>query len=782
MSERDQTQARIVELEAQLKEQERKHRHANNIWEVRLRYAMRGLEVTNRELATATSQMATKNKELSALRQNLEEQNQVLQTAMAAAEAASQAKSNFLANISHELRTPLALVTGPLQAIPMGPGSNLPQEVKREIQRADRNATRLLGLVNDLLDFSKAEAGMMPVIVEEFDLAEAAASLIDDTQAIADSTGVELVAQLPETPTTIVADRQKTERVLLNLLRNALKFTPKGGTITVVLDPSGDDCVISVTDTGIGIPEDKLETIFERFQQVDATSTRRYGGTGLGLALVREFVSLQQGSVNVESTIGEGSKFTIRLPKRVTGERVAESRESEITSDLQPSSRRVLLASDAGRKLEAPEAPPIPRSGSKRGRVLVAEDNADMRAFICDVLGEQFDVEGVENGRLALEAARANPPQVVVSDVMMPEMDGNELVAHLKADTELRNSLIILLTAQAAHDDVAQSLHGGADGYLTKPFAPGELVARVAAAVRIHSLHEDLQAKQKHIAKLEKEALEVQMAGGFAHEIRNILTAVTATLARGLGLAAGNTALTERNAESLHRLFEGIRGELSASALRQAAEELHNVADTEMTLDSVLRDAMGHTRRALGVAAEIMEYARLGKTQRGTEEVDIVPLVQGIVDEMSSEFEEKKIEVAQDLPPSCILVGQQLHYYSIFKNLIMNAKDALAVTTDGRRRQIGVELKADNDSILAAVRDNGCGMSDQQVGRIFEPFFSTKPDSGTGLGLGVVRKLTQLNGGEVGVESQLGAGSTFQISFTNKESTAETDDPMQSVA
>jgi PAS domain S-box-containing protein len=412
-----------------------------------------------------------------------------LQAAKEEAERAARIKGEFLANISHELRTPLTLVASPLESLLAGDSGPLQGAVVAQIERAHRNALRLVGMVNDLLDFSRLDAGKQRVLCEQTDVAQLAALIVSDAQPLASARGLRLEFASHLEQEALAIDRGMFEKILMNLLGNALKFTPRGGRVEVLLNPQGEHFELAVRDTGIGIAAVDHERIFERFQQGDATSTRQYGGTGLGLALVKEFSELMGGRVSVESEAGQGACFSVLLPRQ-PGSRAGATTPLQML-DLHRWSSMQQAPGDT-------LPPDAELSEEQLPSLLLAEDNAEMRTYLRQLLAGRYRVMAVDNGRAALEAARQELPDVILSDVMMPGLDGLTLVEILKSDEALRHIPVVLLTARAAKDAAVAALEAGADDYICKPFSPEELRARLRAAYRLgHAV--------RRTAELEKE-------------------------------------------------------------------------------------------------------------------------------------------------------------------------------------------------------------------------------------------------------------------------------------
>jgi PAS domain S-box-containing protein len=419
--------------------------------------------------------------------------------AKAAAEAASRAKSEFLANVSHELRTPLTLILGPLETLLAR--KDLDAEVHGALARLRRNAGRLALLVNDVLEFAKLEAGKVEAQLRPEPVAEIVEQVLDDARPAAEGRGLTLELTTDPELRTAPLDRRMFEKILINLVGNALKFTPAGGRIDVSLQADDEHLELSVADTGVGIPADKIGLLFQRFEQVDASSTRKYEGTGLGLALVKGLAEQLGGTVGVESELGRGSRFTVRLP-----------RDPDRASMRHPDAG-TSAGTSQGAFDWAPQpslAPLDPERYGIKPRLVIAEDNADLLAYLAELLAPEYDIVGVGDGRKALEEARRALPDAILSDVMMPEMDGIALVHALKADEALKQVPIILLTARAGPESIASGLDHGADDYLAKPFSAAELLARLRAARRMHQMSQQLALTLSELMETRAEVILVE--------------------------------------------------------------------------------------------------------------------------------------------------------------------------------------------------------------------------------------------------------------------------------
>jgi signal transduction histidine kinase/DNA-binding response OmpR family regulator len=398
------------------------------------------------------------------------------------------AKTVFFSNVSHEFRTPLTLMLGPLGSLLTD--HDLAPALRSELETIHRNALRLLKLVNTMLDFSRIEAGRATALFRPVDLAQLTADLASVFRAATEKAGLELVVDCAPLDTTVQVDRDMWEKIVLNLISNAFKFTLKGS-IQVKLARRHERVELSVRDTGSGIPATELPHVFDRFHRVAGTKGRTHEGTGIGLALVQELVRLHGGTIEVASELGRGTTFTVSIPLDAGGALAATA------DDTGPLARpgANAFAEEAMRWLPDSASGPAPAPPVARERLLVADDNADMREYMRRLLSHRWDVETVANGREALEALRARRHDLLVTDVMMPELDGFALTAAIRADAELRDLPVIMLSARAGEEARVEGLQAGANDYLVKPFSSRDLLAHVEtqllrAAVRSAELRE----------------------------------------------------------------------------------------------------------------------------------------------------------------------------------------------------------------------------------------------------------------------------------------------------
>jgi PAS domain S-box-containing protein len=415
-----------------------------------------------------------------------------------ALEEINRQKTAFFSNVSHEFRTPLTLMLGPLEDLLADSNSVSGEESRTLLEIAHRNALRLLKLVNSLLDFSRLEAGRARANFEPVDLAVLTAELAANFRSAAEKAGLKFEVESETLDAPVYVDRDMWEKVVLNLLSNAFKFTLDGG-ISVALRGSadGEAAQLTVTDTGVGIPADQLPKLFERFYQVVGQNGRSFEGSGIGLALVKEVVRLHGGVVTVESEPGRGSKFKVTVPFG-TGHLPPEQIESDASVGGESLKGTDGYVEEALRWIHEPASADGKRSerngGEETSRILIADDNADMRDYMLRLLGERWKVETVTDGVAALSAIKAKRPDLVLTDVMMPKLDGFGLLKAIRYDPELNDLPVIMLSARAGEEARVGGLEAGADDYLTKPFSARELIAQVGANLKLAEVRR--QAKE----------------------------------------------------------------------------------------------------------------------------------------------------------------------------------------------------------------------------------------------------------------------------------------------
>ncbi|EKD42260.1 MAG: Sensor protein [uncultured bacterium] len=388
-------------------------------------------------------------------------------------------KDHFLSNISHELRTPLTLILAPLESLLAEGCTN--KSWQQSLETMHNNSVRLYQMVSSILDFAKIGTGVSEVKRESINVVSLTESIIREFQPVTHQKSLQI--RLEDSPATLTVslDRYLYERILFNLLSNAIKFTPNGETISVSLSHTDDRLTLKVKDNGVGISAENQKQLFRKFRQIDASSTRRYEGTGLGLALVKEFATILGGSVDIESHLGQGSLFTIRLLAPL-------EKEAPVNSEAQPVSR---FQKYEIRPLA--ESPLSEKDTEKKElyRILVVEDNAELASYIATILGAHSQTRVAGNGNEAKHFVETWAPDLVLADVMMPEKDGITLCREIKSEPKTAHIPVILLTALTHREAMVRGWEAGADEYLFKPFHPKELVTRVNSLLAAHKARQE---------------------------------------------------------------------------------------------------------------------------------------------------------------------------------------------------------------------------------------------------------------------------------------------------
>jgi signal transduction histidine kinase len=730
-----------------------------------------------------------------------------------------EAKSRFTANIHHELRTPLTLMLAPLDAMLAGDFGAVDPGIRAYLETMHKNALRLLKLINNLLDFAKIESGQMEIQRQPLELSRVVGEIVSSAVPMAERKGVTLVAEVAEGLPLVNADPDAIEKVVVNLVGNALKFTDVDGRITVSAeladgaelgDTAGEGarrCVrMTVADTGLGIPPEQLQKVFDRFAQVDGSATRKHEGTGIGLSLVKELVGLHGGRVWATSEgLGHGTQFHVMLP---LGE-ADEDREAVVQADdgRALSLRRSFdalgadldhhdeddLAHDADasrgeaaryrtiemeRTVERHEfAQRAESPGAADGvdalpEVVVAEDNGDMRKLLVHLLSAEFRVRAARNGREALDFVRERAPALVLTDVMMPEMSGTELCEAIKGDASLAGVPVMLVTSKAERDMKIHGLELGADDYVTKPFHPRELLARARSLVRLRALQTELaeqnaalekaldhlQRTEVALVQAERLAAVGELAAGIAHEVNNpvnfalnSLRMLKDTVKQVNDFAARVAALEWRDTGKLAQ---------SARELERLEAEV-GLGEVAATLDELVGIVIEGLDRTSRLVRDLRDFGQPGERERIT--LDLRGAIDGTLALVRPLFSERGVRVernyAADLPaveadPSAIK--------QVVLNLLKNAADALEES--GGTVRITAAASPDGREVAVAVEDDGPGIDPALGARIFDPFVTTKAAGrGTGLGLSICRRIAEAHHGSLTVDAAPQRGAVFTL-------------------
>ena len=425
------------------------------------------------------------------------------------------AKTRFFSNVSHEFRTPLALMLGPLEDVLSEGREALGPERHKHLVVARRNALRLLRLVNTILDFSRIEAGRLEAVYEPIELCRFTQEVSSVFRSAMEKAGLDFSVECEPISEPVYVDRDMWEKLVLNLLSNAFKFTLEGS-VQVRLRVVGNDVQLSVTDTGTGIPEEELPRVFERFHRVESSRGRTFEGTGIGLALVRELARLHGGSVDVTSSLGRGSTFTVTIPLgkgHLPANHIQEQprlRPTALSGETYVEEAQHWLPRGSGAPADEPVISLLPslaaaaQTASQRELIVLADDNADMREYVTHLLSDKYRVHAVCDGREAVEAIRLLHPDLVLTDAMMPVLDGFGVLDAIRNDPSLSSTPLILLSARAGEESRVEGWHAGANDYLVKPFTARELLARIGSHLAMSKIRkEQIMASQRLAAIVE---------------------------------------------------------------------------------------------------------------------------------------------------------------------------------------------------------------------------------------------------------------------------------------
>jgi len=538
------------------------------------------------------------------------------------------AKTDFFSNVSHEFRTPLTLMLGPIEDGLADAAHPLPAAQRTRLDLVRRNALRLEKLVNTLLDFSRVQAGRMAANVVAVDLAALTADLASGFRSVVESAGLRFEVDCAPLFPPARVDVGMWEKIVLNLVSNAFKFTFEGG-IAVTLEQHGMTARLVVEDTGIGIEAAHLEKVFQRFQRVEGARSRSYEGSGIGLALVRDLVELQGGTIALDSRPGQGTVFTVTLPL------AQDAGEVPAAVPAAPNARTVAaFTGEAGRWLAqaAPEAA-APAQASLAGiapaplaRVLVADDNADMRDYLARLLGRHWGVTAAGDGIAALEAARRERPDVIVSDVMMPRLDGFGLLEQLRADPDLAEIPVLLVSARAGEEARIEGLEAGADDYLVKPFAARELLTRIESQLmraRARTIERAAAGRMAAIFRQVPAAIAILRGPEHVFELVNdryqALIGPRALLGRPV-----RAAIPELAGQGIFELLDGVRADGQPYLGRSLRVDLVRAgALEECYFDFVYQPLLDAGGAVEGIAVVAFEVTELARARRDAEVANV---------------------------------------------------------------------------------------------------------------------------------------------------------------
>ncbi|MGB7769291.1 MAG: ATP-binding protein, partial [Verrucomicrobiia bacterium] len=559
----------------------------------------------------------------------------------------------------------------------------------------------------------------------------------------------------------VAADSDKLEKVVLNLLFNALKFTPEGGHVELraekrtgssapanpTANGQNEELAIVVSDTGIGIAEKNLPFVFDRFWQADGSAQRKFQGMGIGLALVKELTEMMHGTVAVESEEGKGTTFTVRLPYQKAEPPKAQPSASPETGAV---AKEEWLANLYRRAELFPAMVSLrgaakPVELSKRGRlplVLVADDEPDMRRFLRAQLDEHYDVLEATDGVQTLEKATQFLPDIILLDMMMPEMDGLAVCRELRKRDDTATMPVILLTARADEETKFNALKIGANDFLAKPFSSTELHARIKNLIESHDFQsklskqnqvlsttiEQLKETESQLVQSEKVASLGRMSAGIIHEINNPLNFM-------------GTALY---------------------ALRNSAKQLQ--PETRRQYEEILGDLEEGMKRVSGIVSDLRAFSHPGTEE--AKPVDVTEAISTSLRFLAGEWKHR-VEIHQELAPGLMILASRSKLIHVLLNLLQNAMDAMRTKKfESEAPTIWIQSRTEGERGLIIIRDNGPGIEQQNLEKIFDPFFTTKDvGKGMGLGLSICYRIVQGYSGHITVKTEVGRFCEFTLDF-----------------
>ena len=676
-----------------------------------------------------------------------------------------QIKGRFFANISHELRTPLTLLLSPLETMLHSVEGRFDAEARNLMSLMHANGMRLLKLINDLLDLVRLESGRMDVKLEPVELGAFVNGLMGAARQMADSKGLKLEARVQPGLGPVLVDRDKLEKTVLNLVFNALKFTPAGGRVDVRVEARDENCTLTVSDTGVGISARNLPFVFDRFWQADNSSKRKYQGVGIGLSLVKELTEVQGGTVSVQSEEGKGTTFTIDLPMRRGEALTAPSLVEHPVPAGSAAGPKDLPATGPGQSEEwltnlyrRAELFPTSQGGGEasasaataadggRPTLLVADDEPDMRRFLASQLSAHYQVLEAADGAQAVAQAGELLPDIILLDMNMPEKDGLQVCRELRQHAPTRGIPIILLTARADEQTKLAALSAGANDFLTKPFSSSELHVRIRNLVDAHHSKQKLARQNQTLEGVidqlkETETLLVQtekiaslgrMSAGIIHEINNPLNYATTGL----------------------------------FSLRNKAR--HLAPEHQAEYEEILKDVEEGIDRVKGIVSSLKTF-----THPNTEQLDLVEiheLTASALKFLSNEWKDKVV-IHLQFPAHLPVRGNRNKLLQVFVNLLLNSLEATRRKTySGEQPAIRIEGTATPARTVITIHDNGEGIDAKALDKIFDPFFTTKDvGEGMGLGLSICYRIMQEYDGRISARSEAGKFCEFRLEFPTPE-------------
>lgn len=649
-------------------------------------------------------------------------------------------KTTFFSNISHEFRTPLTLLLGPIEDVLNNPDATGIDKYRMGI--AHRNALRMQKLVNTLLEFSRIEAGRLEGRFRPVDICAFTRELASSFRSAIERAGMQLHTPCDNNIGEVYVDVDMWEMIILNLVSNAFKYSNEGR-IEVAVRQSGKEVHVTVTDTGVGIPEDQLEKIFSRFHRISNALGRSQEGTGIGLAMVKELVKLHKGSITVSSRLGEGSAFTISLPlgkEHLPADRIISAPPAAIA--VRHSGAFVSEAMKWTPDKEQTIYPIIMPTAGLKHKVLLADDNADMRDYVARLLSENYQVITAVNGEDALEKMVLYKPDLLLSDVMMPKLDGFNLLKKIRSHSDIKNIPVILLSARAGEEAKLEGLDTGADDYLVKPFSAKELLARVDGSIKLAKnriAHAEILEQEVKSRTLELRLLNISLQRSnedlqqFAH------------------VASHDLKEPVRKIRTFGSRLQDEYSEILPERARLFLDKIHNA-----------------TERMFSMIDGVLAYSMLNASEQPIEEVDLNEVLKNIESDLEIFIQQKKGTIKKGHLPT--IEGAPVLIHQLFYNLLNNS---LKFSQAGVPPVIYISGAITEESIAEiGFADNGIGFDQQHAMTIFDTFArlnSKDKYEGTGLGLSLCKKIVQRHHGTITAIGTKNKGAVFTIKLPLKQ-------------
>jgi signal transduction histidine kinase len=754
------------------------------------------------------------------------------------------AKTAFFSNVSHEFRTPLTLMLGPVADLLGELDGSVSAEQRERLDIAYRNGLRLQKLVNTLLDFSRIEAGRVQASYEATNLATLTSELASNFRSACERAGIDLVVDCPSLDEPIYVDPDMWEKIVLNLVSNAFKFT-LSGSIEVKLRKSADQVELTVRDTGVGIPPEELPKVFERFHRVPISRGRTQEGSGIGLALVRELVKLHGGSVSVKSTLGEGTLFTVSLPRgkdhlpedRINAARTLTSTSMGAAPFVSEALRWLPPAADRDPSLDAEQATPRENGDERRFHILLADDNADMRDYVSRLLSDRYEVLAVADGQAAWNAIEERVPDLVLSDVMMPVLDGFELLRRIRANPATQEVPVVLLSARAGEEARIEGLEATADDYIVKPFSARELLATVDAHKKTVDIRrqsrEALGKQNKRLAVLWEAASVLlttedpdSMLTGLFEKIRDSLSldvytnlkvsetgdrlelVSTAdqqsisrlgrdevefleTISHYVTLAHERLRLIEqlreqdrRKDEFLATLAHELRNPLAP--IRNGLELIRQSNGDPVILEKATTIMHRQIEQMVRLVDDLLDVARISrnKLELRKAQVDLESVVRNAVETSRPVLAAAENDLRIELPAEPVfLEADPVRLAQVFSNLLNNA-----AKYSGPGGRVSLVATRTGDELIVRVSDTGIGIEPGKLSQIFGMFVQLDASeqqiqSGLGVGLTLVQRLIEMHGGSIEARSEgQGKGSEFIVRLPALNQAAQTSAEIEPAA